>query len=63
MMVDILRCEDRKLMKSKWQAGQGDPLMSNIPLLIYETLLIVYVNLFDPVYNLLLLLLSRFSRV
>ena len=63
MMVDILRCEDRKLMKSKWQAGQGDPQMSNIPLLIYETLLIVYVNLFDPVYNLLLLLLSRFSRV
>ena len=51
-MVDILRCEDRKFMKSKWQAGQGDPQMSSIPLLIYETLLIVYVNLFDPVYNL-----------
>ena len=52
MMVDILRCEDRKLMKSKRQAGQEDPHMSNIPLLIYETLLIVYVNLFDPVYSL-----------
>ena len=47
MMVDILRCEDRKLMKSKRQAGQEDPHMSNIPLLIYETLLIVYVNLFE----------------